>query len=120
MTKTTNGKIYDLEDRTLKFSKGIIKLCKELPKNKINDHFTYQAIKSGTSIGANYREANEALTKKDFIHRTNIARKEAKEIIYWLQLIIESNPSWKEGVMPLLNEAVELKKILSKIIENSK
>lgn len=119
MTEILNRR-YDLEDRTLEFSKRIVRLCKALPKNVINIELTKQIIRSATSIGANYREANEALSKKDFILRVKISRKEAKETIYWLELIIEANPTYKERIKPLLQEAVELKKILSSILEKSK
>ena len=80
MTKTSTSKQYDLEERTLKFSRKNIQLCKQLPKDSINNNLINQLIRSATSIGANYREANDALGKKDFIHRVRIARKEAKEL----------------------------------------
>jgi len=80
-----------------------------------------QLIRSSGSIGANYREANEALSKKDFLMRMKISRKEAKESIYWLRLINDSNDlDNSEKAMSLLQEATELKKILSAILEKSK
>lgn len=115
-----SSKLYDLEDRTLEFAKRIIRLCKALPKNTVNFELIKQIMKSGPSTGANYREANEALGKKDFLYRMRISRKECKETTYWLELIIEANPNFKERIIPLLNESIELKKIFSKIIENSK
>jgi four helix bundle protein len=111
--------IYDLEERTLEFAKRITRLCKALPKDQINFEFIKQITRSGSSVGANYREANEALSKKDFLMRAKISRKEAKETIFWLELIIEANKNFKERIIPLLQETIELKKILSKIIENS-
>ena len=114
-----SSKLYDLEDRTLEFAKRIIRLCKALPKNTINFELIKQIMKSGPSIGANYREANEALGKKDFLYRMRISRKERKETTYWLKLIIEANLDFKERIIPLLNESIELKKILSKIISTS-
>lgn len=109
----------NLEERTLEFSKRIIKMCKTLIKNTINKRLTDQCLRSGTSIGANYREANEALTKKDFIYRIKIARKEAKETTYWLRLIIEANPNMKQRIESLLNESIELRKILSSILDKT-
>ncbi len=79
-----------------------------------------QVIRSGTSMGANYREANETGTKKDFKFRIRICRKEGKETIYWLNLIVEANPEFKERIKPLLGEAIELVKIFAAILEKSK
>ena len=73
-------------------------------------------MRSGTSIGANYREANDALGKKDFLYRLRIARKEAKETAYWLDLILESSPTLKDEIALLLKEVEELGRILSSII----
>src|SRR3989344_8847462 len=108
-------KKFDLEDRTLDFSKKIIHLCKSFPKNIIAIPLIGQLIKSGTAIGANYIEVNDALGKKDFVHRVKIARKEAKETIYWLKLIVEADNKFEDRVQILLKESVELKNILSTI-----
>src|SRR4030067_2487765 len=110
---------FDLEERTLEFSKGVIKLCKMLPQNVINRELVSQLIRASGSVGANYREANDALSKKDFRHRIKITRKEAKESYYWLELLIESNPEFKEEIGKLLAEALELKKIFSSIADKS-
>lgn len=120
MTNIQNTKKYDLEERTLEFSKRIIHLAKTIPVNTINFNLTNQAIRSGTSMGANYREANETETKKDFQYRIRICRKEGKETIYWLKLIIEANPEFTERIKPLLQETVELVKIFAAILEKSK
>jgi len=117
---SANNKIYDLEDRTLKFGKRIIRMCQALPKNTINFKLIDQIMRSGTSMGANYREANETETKKDFKYRIRICRKEGKETIYWLNLIIEANPAYKERVIPLIQETTELVKIFAAILEKSK
>jgi len=117
MTKIINSKQYDLEDRTLEFGKRIIRLSKSLPKNTINFKLIDQIMRSGTSMGANYREANETETKKDFKFRIRICRKEGKETIYWLNLIIEANPEFKERIKPLLQETTELVKIFAAILE---
>lgn len=116
---TVTNKKYDLEQRTLEFSKRIIKLCKALPRNSVNFKLIDQVIRSGTSIGANYIEANESLSKKDFVHRMRISRKEAKETIYWLNLIQEANSELEKRMKDILSETIELKKILSSIIEKS-
>lgn len=110
---------FDLEDRTLEFAKRIIRMCKDLPNNTVNFKLIDQIIRSAGSIGANYREANDSLSKKDFLMRMKISRKEAKETNFWLELIIEANPDFKDKITGLLAESIELKKILSKIISNS-
>ncbi len=120
MTKIQNKKQYDLEERTLEFSKRIIRLAKALPKDIINRRLIDQLIRAGTSMGANYREANETETKKDFKYRIRICRKEGKETIYWLHLIIEANPNFKERTKPLLGETSELVKIFASILEKCK
>jgi four helix bundle protein len=120
MSEIQNSKQYDLEERTLKYSKRTIHLAKALPKNTINFKLIDQFIRSGTSMGANYREANETETKKDFCFRIRICRKEGKETIYWLNLIIEANPEFKERITPLLQETTELVKIFASILEKSK
>lgn len=121
MTKKqdTNERIYDLEDRSTEFAKRTIRLCKTLPRNLINNSLIPQLIRSAGSVGANYREANDALGKKDFIHRLRIARKEAKETIHWLELVEETNQELKSEMKNIKQEAKELRNILSAIINNS-
>lgn len=123
-TKLQNAdtRVYDLEERTLSFSKTSLEILGKLPHNLGNSSLVGQAVRSITSIGANYIEANESLGKKDFALRIKISRKEAKESCYWLKLIISANLSLPlvlelEG---LLDEAQQQVKILSKILENSK
>ncbi|MBI4991430.1 four helix bundle protein [Candidatus Gottesmanbacteria bacterium] len=120
MTQILNSKTYDLEDRTLEFSKRIIHMVKALPKNTINFNLIDQVIRSGTSVGANYREANETETKKDFLFRIRICRKEAKETFYWLNLIIEANQEFQTRIEPLLQETQELVKIFAAILNKSR
>lgn len=119
MTNQQTQKIFDLEARTLDFSKKIIHLCLELPKNTVNFRLIDQLIRSATSIGANYREANDSLSKKDFIHRLRISRKEAKETVYWLELLEEANPFKRNEIEPCINKAQQLRNILSAIINKS-
>jgi len=107
-----------LEERTLVFAKRIILLCKSLAINIVNSKLIDQLIRSAGSIGANYREANDALGKQDFVHRLKIARKEAKETEFWLQLVLEANPM-KTEVNELINECNQLRNILSAIIKKT-
>jgi len=122
MTKIQKAKpAYDLEERTFQFAKAVRLFVKTLPKTIANIEDGKQVVKSSGSVGANYREANESLSKKDFLMRMKISRKEAKESAYWLRLIHETN-SLKNGddAQNLMKEANELKKILSSILEKSK
>jgi len=122
MTKARNPKpIYDLEERTFQFAKNVRCFVKTLPKTTANIEDGKQAIKASGSVGANYIEANEALSKKDFKMRIKICRKEAKESAYWLRLIHETNNLKNvDDVLYLIQEANELKKIFSSILEKSK
>lgn len=110
--KQITNKKYDLEGRTFKFAKDVRKYSKAVQLSPHNVDDIKQVIRSSGSIGANYIEANEALSQKDFVHRVKIARKEAKETAYWLNLL--------DAPDILKDEAVELKKILSAIIEKVK
>jgi four helix bundle protein len=98
----------DLEKRTKQFAVEIIGLVKGLPKNRASDVIAYQLSKSGTSIGANYREATRAESKDDFVHKLGLVLKEANETVYWLELIQESAMVDGQLVTPLLSEAKEL------------
>lgn len=111
---------FDLEKRTFNFAKDIRIFCKSLNMSLINFDDAKQLIRSSGSIGANYIEANEALGPKDFLMRLRISRKEAKESIYWLRLISETTDlNNVNQVNRLIQEAVELTKILSSIIVKS-
>lgn len=120
MTKNQNSKCYDLEERTLEYGKRIIKMCNALPKHIVNQKLIDQVMRSGTSMGANYREANETGTKKDFQFRMRICRKEGKETVYWLKLIVTANPEFAKRIGPLLQETIELVKIFAAIVEKTK
>jgi len=122
MTKIPNNKpVYDLEERTFQFAKAVRIFVKTLPKTIANFEDGKQVVKASGSVGANYREANESLSKKDFLLRMKISRKEAKESAYWLRLIYKTNELKNAGdVQNLIQEANELKKIFSSILEKSK
>lgn len=105
----------DLLSRTQKFSEEIIIIINKLSKNVINRELTKQLIRSGTSIGANYREACEAESGKDFVHKIRISKKESRETQYWLTLLIKTNPQYINDMQMLLNEVTELLKIFSSI-----
>ena len=109
MTETNQ---YNLEERTYQFAKEVSIYSKLIPRNSTNFEYINQLIRSSGSIGANYIEANESLSKRDFVMRIKICRKEAKESAYWLRLIIETNPeSTADKGWLLHRESIELKKI---------
>ena len=112
---------YDLEERTFQFAKRVRQYVKKLPKTIANIEDSKQLVRSSGSTGANYIEANESLSKKDFLMRVKICRKEAKESAYFLRLIYETNsPEFEKEGIELQDEAVQLKKIFSSITEKSK
>ncbi|MCX6984975.1 MAG: four helix bundle protein, partial [Lentisphaerae bacterium] len=90
----------DLEKRTKLFAINLIVFISTLPRSNINDVILYQLLKAGTSIGANYREANRAESKNDFKHKIGIVQKEASETQYWLELMNETNLFDKSKVLP--------------------
>jgi four helix bundle protein len=116
--QNTNG-YRQLEDRTLEFTERVIRLCKETKRDTVNMEIVKQLVRSSGSIGANYREANEALGKKDFTHRLRISRKEAKETSYWLAILQEAAPEHREEIIALEDETRQLRNILSAIIKKS-
>ncbi len=111
---------YDLAERTGRFGEEIIQFVTSLPRDVINFPLIGQLVKSGTSIGANYMEADGAESKKDFKHKIGICKKEAKETTHWLRMIANANPNKKEQCRKLWQEAHELVLIFSKIINSSK
>lgn len=119
MINNQTDKRFDLEDRTLNFAKKVINLLSKLPKNTINFELTSQTIRSSGSIGANYREANDSLGKKDFYMRVRVCRKESKETKYWLELILHNNPDLEADIEPLISEATEFVKIFSSIVNKA-
>jgi four helix bundle protein len=113
--------MYDLEERTFQFAKTVAVFIKKIPKTTANIEYSKQVIRSSGSVGANYIEANESLSKKDFNMRIKICRKEAKESSYWLRLLVDTNDLDHSTIGDkLIQESNELKKIFSSIIEKSK
>lgn len=111
---------YDLEERTALFSENIITLCKKVPQNILTRPIISQLIRSGTSIGANYMEANGASSKKDFRSKIFICKKECRETKYWLQLLTKTDENFNGACGELWKEAQELTLIFSKIAINTK
>lgn len=112
---------YDLEERTLRFAQSVRKFIRNLPMDICNIEDSKQLTRSSGSVGANYIEANEALSRKDFKMRIKISRKEVKEARFWLKLIdTKENIKLQRAREKLIQESTELLKILSTILINSK
>lgn len=114
--QSSNKKVYDLEERTAKFGEDIIKFAQKIPKNAVTLTIISQLVRSGTSIGANYCEADGAESKKDFKHKMGICKKESKETKHWLRMIVIACPQLKDEARILWKEAHELTLIFSAII----
>ncbi len=98
----------DLKERTKRFALQVIKLVETLPKGKTSDIIDKQLLKSGTSVGANYRAACRARSTADFISKMGIVEEEADESIYWMELLIEARIVGANKIESLLKEANEL------------
>lgn len=112
----TNTK-YDLEERTAKFGERVVRFAKMIPVNSVTQRIIPQFVASGTSIGSNYCEADDAESGKDFKHKIGIAKKEAREVKYWLRIIAVTNTNLKEEAENLWKEAKELHLILNSIYQ---
>jgi len=109
---------YDLEERTAIFGENVIDFIKSLEKNEINKPFINQIIRSATSIGANYMEANQASSKKDFKNKIRICQKEANETKHWLRMIAKANTNKENECRKLWKETHELTLIFAKITKS--
>jgi four helix bundle protein len=113
-----NGK-YDLEGRTLSFAVQVREFIRKIVKNILNQDDIKQLLRSSGSVGANYIEANEAISNKDFLLRIKICRKEAKESRFWLRILrLDNSLNLEQTRQELIQEAFELTKIFGKIIQN--
>ena len=118
MTEFSKG--YDLEERTAKFGESIIRFCRAIKKYIVTMPMISQLVRSGTSIGANYMEANGASSKRDFRNKIFICKKEAQETKHWLRMMAECAPDNKDEGRKLWTEAHELTLIFQKIGASSK
>ena len=116
MNNEKNSIKYDLEERTAKFGENVILFTKKISDNTINRPLISQLIKSSTSVGANYCEADDAESKKDFKHKIGICKKEARETKHWLRMIAVAIPELKDGSRKLWQEAKELNLIFNAIV----
>jgi len=112
-----NNTKYNLEERTAIFGENILEFCRSLNRNEITKPLIIQLVRSSTSVGANYCEANEASSKKDFMNKIFIAKKESKETRFWLRMIIKAMPDSLNKAQPLMQEAQELNLIFGAITQ---
>jgi four helix bundle protein len=120
ISKVKNAQKFDLEDRTTKFGKNIIQFAKKVPKTIVTTPLISQLVRAGTSVGANYREADDAESRTDFRHKIAICKKEARETKYWLEMVVEAVPQMEAGAEHLIREAKELNLIFNAIINSLK
>ena len=121
MIEIRNSKQYDLEDRTLEFARKVRIFIKKLPRTIANIEDAKQIIRASGSVGSNYIEANDSLSKKDFIMRIKICRKEAKESRFWLNLLdVNSEKEHEKERKELVRESTELMNIFGSILRNTK
>ena len=107
---------FDLEERTARLGEAVIDFVKDLQNNNVNRVLTDQLVRSATSIGANYMEADAAESKKDFRHKIGVCKKESKETLHWLRMVSRANPDRAERCRQLWKEAHELLLIFSTIL----
>lgn len=118
---TETAKKYDLEERTAKFGESVLKLCRKIKQDSVTSPIVNQLVRSGTSVGANYMEANGASSKKDFINKIFICKKELQETKYWLRMINSSQPNPTSlDISPIQKECQELIYIFTKIATTSR
>lgn len=111
---------YDLEERTARFGEDVIELAREMPQDSVTRPLIKQFVKSGTSTGANYAEADDAESKRDFRHKIALSRKESRETMFWLRMIAKAVPDLQRDCRDLWHEADELNRIFSAIWRKTK
>jgi four helix bundle protein len=110
---------WDLEERTASFGESIIAFAKRVPDGPVTRPLITQLVRAGTSVGANYCEANDADSKKDFIFKIGLCRREAKETKHWLRMVVAAESQLREDARLLWQEAKELNLIFGAIRRNS-
>ncbi|MEN6450988.1 MAG: four helix bundle protein [Thermoguttaceae bacterium] len=122
-TADRNGRgprVYDLEERMARFGEAIVAYAKRVPRNVVTLPLIKQLVRAGTSVGANYCEADGAVSPKDFRHIISISKKESRETMYWLRMIVAAEPRMKEESRTHWREAKELHLIFASIWRGKK
>jgi len=120
MNKKENNKKWDLEERTAIFGENVILFCRKVPIDPVTSPLITQLVKAGTSIGANYCEADDAESKKDFKHKIGIVKKESRESKHFIRMMAVAAPELKDEAKPLWQEAKELNLIFNSIFKKIK
>jgi four helix bundle protein len=115
MDESKPQRVFDLEERTAAFGESIIDFARTVPKGPITNRLIDQLVGAGTSVGANYCEADDAVSKKEFRHKIGTCKKEARETKFFIRMIVRAVPSLREAAKPLWQEAKELHLIFAKI-----
>jgi len=110
---------YDLAERTARFAESIVAFARDIPRTPVTTRLIGQLVAAGTSPGANYCEADEAVSRKDFRYRIAVCKKESREAKYWLRIIVSAEPDLRDAAKPLWQEAKELHLIFAAIYRNS-
>ena len=114
-TEMGSERPYDLEERTALFGEAVIDFAKKVPITPITSRLIDQVVGAATSVGANYCEADDAVSKKDFRHKISICKKESRETKFFIRMIVRAIPERREDAKPLWQEAKELHLIFAKI-----
>jgi len=101
-------RVYDLAERTARFGEAVIRFCRAFPKSVVNDPLIRQVVRSGTSIGANYCEADDAVSDKEFRQKIGTCKKEARETKHWMRMLAAADPDSADAARVLWREAHEL------------
>jgi four helix bundle protein len=111
------GKVFELDERTARFGEDITRLARGLKRDPVNTPLISQLVRSGTSVGANYMEAGAAQSGKDFDHKVGICKKEARETMHWLRMLVAADSSSRADCRALWREAHELTMVFSAILK---
>lgn len=119
MKNSVSHPSFDIYERVYVFVLAVLKFIRTVPHNEVNRVLIQQLIRAVTSIGANLNEASGGESKSDFIHKISVAKKEARETLYWLELLQDHNNLQSEEIRKIIQECSEIVKILSKILLNT-
>jgi four helix bundle protein len=115
-----NGRVYDLEERTARFGEAVLTFVKDMPRAPDTSPLIAQLVRAATSVGANYCEADDAVSKKDFRNKIGLCKKEARESKHWLRMVATACPALKDQARPLWQEARELHLIFTAIFTKTR
>lgn len=118
MAKSNDGRTFDLEERTAKFGEAVIDFLKKVPKGPLTNRMIDQLVGAGTSVGANYCEADDSVSKREFRNKIGTCKKEARESKFFIRMIVRAVPELRDDALTLWQEANELHLIFAKIFRS--